>query len=251
MYKILVAAPTGLYPGCPIDVTKETLDFFSSQSAECWCSMNPNEIEQCDGMVVPGGLPDVSPAYWGESNTDCHVVDEEMDRNQMKMIQRAVKLHKPILGICRGLQLVSVYFGATLIQDIACGEEHRYEPGNPHFHDIYNVPETSLYNMYGDVVHGNSGHHQALRKIPDCLRVSQLWCADAKKAQKYIQMAQEGELHEGTDECIIEAVYHKDYPFVGLQWHPELCGELYCKDVDVSKIRVLFYHMIEKSIRKM
>lgn len=78
----------------------------------------------CDGVIVPGGLPDVSPAYWNEENKACHVVDEEMDRQQMAMIDRAVKLCKPIIGFCRGLQLVSVYFGASLIQDIEYGDEH-------------------------------------------------------------------------------------------------------------------------------
>lgn len=247
MYKILIAAPSGIYPGCPIDVTGETKDFFTSQAAECWCSTDPDELVQCDGVVVPGGLPDVNPAYWNEPNTGCHVVDNAMDQAQMNMIQRAVALRKPIFGICRGLQLVSVYFGATLIQDIACREEHRYEPGVPRFHDIYNVPGTPLHDIYGDIVHGNSGHHQALKDLPECLLVSQVWCADKKKAEEYIQLAQAGKLRKGTDECIIEAVYHKKYPFVGLQWHPELGGELFCRDADVDKIRTLFYSMIQKS----
>lgn len=247
MYKIMIAAPAGIYPGCPIDVTGAAKDFFTSQSAKCWCSTNLDELDRCDGVVIPGGLPDVSPVYWNEPNTGCHVVDEAMDRAQMSIIQRAVALHKPILGICRGMQLVSVYFGATLIQDIDCGEQHRYEPGAPRFHDIYNVPGTPLYDVYGDIVHGNSGHHQALRDIPGCLLVSQVWCADREKAKRYIELAQAGKLNRGTDECIIEAVYHREYPFIGLQWHPELGGELFCKDADVNKIKTMFYDMIQKS----
>lgn len=246
MYQVLIAGPEGCYPGCPIDVNGQAKDFFTSERAHCWNSMDPADLEKCDGVLIPGGLPDVDPACYGEINTACHVVDEEMDRGQMEMIRRAVELRKPIFAICRGLQLVSIYFGATLIQNIGCGKLHKYEPGNPRFHDIYNVPGTMMYELFGAVTHGNSGHHQAIKKLPKCLRVSSLWCADEKKTAEYLKLAQSGELHEGTDECIIESVYHPDYPFIGLQWHPELVGELKCTRVETEKIKTMFYDLMQK-----
>ncbi|MCD8078069.1 MAG: gamma-glutamyl-gamma-aminobutyrate hydrolase family protein, partial [Lachnospiraceae bacterium] len=232
MYKILVAGPEEIFPGCPIDVNAETVDFFTTDKSQCFNSLNPADVASCDGVIVPGGVPDVSPSFWNEEIAGSHDVDVDMDRKQLAMIDQAVQLHKPILGICRGHQLACVYFGATLIQDIKTGDHHRYVPGEPRFHRIYNIPGTFMHDLYGDSFKGNSGHHQALRKIPDCLRVTQLWCQD-DQLDKYIQMAQEGTLREGTDECIIEGVYHTDYPFIGIQWHPELRGEMYCKRIDL------------------
>ncbi|MCI6567917.1 MAG: gamma-glutamyl-gamma-aminobutyrate hydrolase family protein [Dysosmobacter sp.] len=250
MYKILIAGPDGCYPGVDIDLNVETTAYFESEQVECFSSMNPDDIEKCDGVIVPGGLPDVSPAYWDEENTGCHVVDEEMDRQQMAMIKRAVELRKPMLGICRGLQLVVVYFGGTLIQDITYEKEHCYEVGNPRFHMIRNVPGTFMNQLYGDKMKSNSGHHQAIKKLPSGFRVSQLWCADEKQYDACIALAEAGELHEGTEECIIEAIYHEEYPFIGLQWHPELKGELWCKHLDLSKIPAYFCKMMEETRQK-
>lgn len=247
MMRILIAGPDGCYPNCDIDENAETGAFFTSDQAECFGSVNPDDVEQCDGMVVPGGPPDVNPAYWNEKNIACGIIDEEMDRQQMAMIDRAAKLGKPIMGLCRGHQLVSVYFGASLVQDIAHADTHRYEPGNPKFHRVYNIPGTYMHDLFGETIKGNSCHHQALKKLPDCLKISQLWCYDEERASEYIRMAQAGELREGTDECVIEAVYHTNYPFVGLQWHPELRGELYCRQVELPKIRNYFYEMIKRN----
>jgi len=243
--KIVILGPTELYPGCDINPTTDAEEFFKQDDVDVRCSMNREDVEKADGLVIPGGLPDVNPAYWSEKNLACHVIDVRMDEKQMALIDLAVKLKKPIFGICRGYQLVCVYFGGTLEQDIASNNFHRYESGNPRFHDIYNVPGTLLHDVYGDILHTNSAHHQALKKIPDCLQVAQLWCANEKDTEKYLQLAREGKLKEGNDECVIEAVIHKSYPYLGLQWHPESQRELYCKDIDLKKIRDIFYQMME------
>ena len=62
MYRILIAGPDGCYPGVTIDQNAETAAFFSSEKAECFGSVNPEDIDRCDGMIIPGGLPDVNPA---------------------------------------------------------------------------------------------------------------------------------------------------------------------------------------------
>lgn len=246
--KILIAGPVELYPGCQINPTLDARDFFAQDDVEVWCSMDPNEAERADGIVVPGGLPDVSPACWGEENKACYVVDKQMDRDQLALIERAVQLRKPLLGICRGHQLISVFFGATLIQDIRCNDAHRYAPGAPRFHKIHNVPGTPLFELYGSVLHSNSAHHQAIKKLPECLRVAQLWCSDEAEAERHLRLACKGQIREGSDECIIEAVVHQDYPFLGLQWHPESGGELRCKDADTKRIRFCFYDIIQKEM---
>lgn len=120
---------------------------------------------------------------------------------------------------------------------------HHTDPINPHFHKIYNVPGTYFYSVYGDVMTTNSFHHQALKKIPDCFRVISLWCKDDETAQHYLKLATEGKLTEGSDECVIEAVEHKDYPYLGLQYHPELEKLSACRHINRVRIRDYFYTM--------
>ena len=250
MYRILIAGPDGCYPGTSIDANKETMIFFNSEQATCFSSLNPSDLEHCDGVAVPGGPPDVDPAYYGQENTACGIIDQQMDAAQMAMIRRAVELGKPIMGFCRGHQLVSVYFGSTLIQDIDCSDEHRNSPDKPCFHPIYSVPNTFMYNIFGDSIKGNSLHHQAIGKLPECLEISQFWCKKEENASGLVQQIQSGVIREGSGDCVIEAVYHKSYPFVGIQWHPELSGKLHCHYIEPKKIRDYFYQMLEKSINQ-
>ena len=245
--KILVAGPVELYPGCPINPTLEARDFFAQDDVDVWCSLDPEEVDKADGIVIPGGLPDVDPSYWGTENTGCHEVDKEMDRAQMAQIQRAFQLHKPILGICRGMQLAAVYLGATLVQDIPSGKQHIYEPGHPRFHTIHSLPGSRLYQAFGPAIESNSGHHQCLATLPTCLQITQIWCQDPLQLAELTRKAQEGSLLtcQGTD-WIPEAVEQIDYPFVGLQWHPELSGELFCRHTPVEQIRRCLYDMIQE-----
>ncbi len=84
---------------------------------------------------------------------------------------------------------------------------------------------------------------EALKKIPDCLRVLSLWCKDDETAEHYLKLSADRKLTEGSDECVIEAVEHKHYPFLGLQFHPELGGNFLCRDIDRARIRDYFYSM--------
>lgn len=247
-FVIMFGAPSDLYPGCPINPTEEAMEFFAQdEGVETFASLDPNDLDRADALVVPGGVPDVDPASYGEEVNGAHFIEPEMDRDQFAVIRRAVEKRMPILGICRGHQLVAIHFGATLIQDIGCKYLHCYEPGNPRFHKILNVPGSRMYAAYGATVSANSGHHQAIRKMPDCLKITEFWCADPAMEQEVMQRIMADEHVDGTDELMIEAVEHKDYPFLGLQWHPELGGELLCKNADVARVREVFYQMIEEN----
>ncbi len=165
---------------------------------------------KADAVVLPGGPPDVDPELYGEINTACGEIDRELDEKQFAMIDRAVKLKKPLFGICRGMQLISVYFGATMIQDIGCRHQHEFSVENPRFHTIYNVPRSCLFELFGPYVHCNSLHHQAVKKLPECLIPVQIWCKDEAKLDACLALAKEGKLEANSD-CLIEAVVHKDY----------------------------------------
>lgn len=240
--QIMVAGPTEPLPGFDIHLTLDAQSYFAVDYVEAWTSMNLKDVDRADYLIVPGGVPDVNPALYGEEDMGSHGVDEDLDRIQMAIIDRAVQQRKPILGICRGIQLVSTYFGASVIQDLK-EDIHHTDAVNPHFHKVYNVPGSYFYNVYKDSMTVNSAHHQALKKIPDCFRVLGLWCKDDETAEHYLKLAAEEKLTEGSDECVIEAVEHKDYPFLGLQYHPELESNFLCQHIDRARIRDYFYTM--------
>lgn len=240
--QVMVGGPTEPIPGMDIQPTLDAQRYFALDNVNVWNSMNPEAVDRADYLIIPGGVPDVSPALYGEGNAGSQNVDEDLDRIQLAMIDRAVQRHIPILGICRGLQLASVYFGATLIQDLK-ETIHHTDVTNPHFHKVYNVPGSYFYSVYKDTMNINSGHHQALKKIPDCFRVLALWCKDDESATRCLKLVAEEKLIEGSDECVIEAVEHKSYPFFGLQFHPELEGSFLCRNIDRARIRDYFYAM--------
>jgi len=240
--QLMVAGQTGLPPGFDLRLTIDAQNYFAADYVDAWISMNPSDVDRADYLLVPGGVPDISPALYGEENKGSHDVDEELDRIQLSIIDRAVQQRKPILGICRGYQLVCAYFGGSMIQDLKVPIHHT-DPVNPHFHKTFNVPGSYFYTVYQGAMTVNSGHHQALKKIPDCIRVLSLWCKDDETAEHYLKLAAEEKLTEGSDECVIEAVEHKSYPFLGLQFHPELGNNFLCRHIDRTRIRDYFYAM--------
>ena len=159
-----------------------------------------------DGLLIPGGLFDIDPTIYGEEDLGLETRFKR-DRTDFEfaMIEAFFKQGKAILGICGGMQLMNVYFGGSLIQDIATEIEN---PLN-HFdidnrtgiaHSIEIAKDSRLFSMLGkkdmDV---NSSHHQAPKNAGDNVVIS--------------AVAPDG---------VIEGIEHKDYGFcVGLQWHPE------------------------------
>ena len=125
MYQILVAGPTENSSRSNLAAVAKTAAFFTSDCAECHGSLDVNDVDLCDALVVPGGIADVDPAFYGEENVACGEIDKALDEQQLKMIARAVEQKKPVFGICRGLQLICGHFGAALVQDIVCSAEHK------------------------------------------------------------------------------------------------------------------------------
>ena len=142
MKNILIAGPAD----DPFRIPQITKAAVENSGGQVSFSLNPSDIETCDGVILPGGLPDVDPASYGERNIACGVIEPELDIAQLKMLDTAVGLDKPILGICRGHQLLNVYFGGTLIQDVADLKVHRFVPDvetlhyKPKFHHVYTIP---------------------------------------------------------------------------------------------------------------
>ncbi|GHG50956.1 hypothetical protein GCM10012320_20060 [Sinomonas cellulolyticus] len=162
--------------------------------------------EEFDGVLVMGG-GDVDPALYGGDTAHPSIdgVDRGADDAEVRLVRGALAARLPVLGICRGLQLVNVALGGTLIEDLGptgMHDDHDAPAGPMPLHDAVIAPGTLLASALGGAgtVRVVSGHHQAAGRIGEGLRVS-------------------AEAPDG----VVEAIESTD-PGVWLlavQWHPE------------------------------
>ncbi|MDY7573271.1 gamma-glutamyl-gamma-aminobutyrate hydrolase family protein [Actimicrobium sp. CCI2.3] len=159
-----------------------------------------------DGLVLQGGA-DVSPQSYSELATRPEWNgDRARDMYELELLHEFIEADKPVLGICRGCQLINVAFGGTLYQDIAADVPnaiaHVNELYDSHRHSIQFPVGSSLGKMFfkEESPMVNSIHHQAVRDVGRNLNV---------------------EAVSGEDQ-IVEAIRYRKAAFVmGLQWHPE------------------------------
>ena len=180
-----------------------------------------------DGLILSGG-EDVSPELYGEdARNSIKVTYPKRDRAEVAIVEEIIKRGKPILGICRGLQLLNVIYGGTLYQDIGENEamfvKHIQEtPSNHPIHTVKMREDSYMASFLADEIHVNSFHHQIIRDLGKGLRIS------ATSSDGAIEAI------ETTDE-------HKSV--IAIQWHPE---NLYYKDKDHF---ALFENLIERAKR--
>lgn len=163
----------------------------------------PLSLDGFAGLLLMGGT-DVNPQRYGESaQPETDQPDNERDEVELQLIHDAIEKDLPILAICRGLQILNVYHGGTLIQHLSSAERHDPESGNPALpvHAVMIEPGSLLLDIAGTSYwQVNSRHHQAAAEIGAGLRVS----------------ARDSE--DGT----LEALERPDKRFVvAVQWHPE------------------------------
>ena len=182
-----------------------------------------SQLKTADGLVIPGGT-DLNPSLYNEENTDSLNIDDDLDRFELDMIKEAVSRQIPILGICRGLQILNVFFGGSLIQNISCCDKHKRMHHIDNCHDVQLKENSFLYKIYGsEEIPVNSAHHQAVKKLGSGLYIAAHSCC----------------------ERIVEAIEHESLPIYGVQFHPErMCLKNKRKDtVDGLKI---FKYFIDK-----
>lgn len=161
--------------------------------------------DKCDGFLFTGGQ-DVSPAVYGEKPIpQCGECSPERDTTELLLLKQAFELNKPILGICRGIQLLNAALGGTLYQDLPSQinsplEHHQKPPYDKPIHEVEIMCNTPLHKLLGkSILAVNSYHHQAIKDL----------------SERLLPMAK-------SPDGIIEAVYMPDKKFVwGVQWHPE------------------------------
>ena len=151
----------------------------------------------CDGLLLPGGC-DADPSLYGQENIACRKIDKDRDTKELALAYHFLAQKRPILGVCRGHQLLNCVFGGSLIQDIATPDTHQEKNNFERVHDT-KISEGSLLSpYYGSRAMVCTAHHQAIERLGTGLRIVQ-W----------------------ADDGIIEAVVHEELPVFGVQWHPE------------------------------
>ena len=156
-----------------------------------------------DGCVIPGG-GDIDPARYGQKIAGARGMDPQMDELQFSTLDVFAKAKKPVLGICNGMQMINIYFGGDLIQDLQSAPRHQYDQGNKldSYHFVSAVPGSWIEGLYGKEFMVNSAHHQGADRIGENLEVVLV-----------------------SDDGVTEGLVHRQLPVYGLQWHPERLDE--------------------------
>ena len=163
-------------------------------------------LDRIDGLIISGGA-DIDPGSYGaEPHPLTKSTVPERDRFEIALTRRSVELDMPVLGICRGMQLLNVAFGGTLIQhvpDEVGHEQHRRYLGtfDNADHEVRLIPGSLAEAAAGETIHNTlSHHHQGVAKIGEGLEVTGY----------------------STLDDLPEAIEAPERRFVlGVQWHPE------------------------------
>ena len=185
-------------------------------------------LRRTDGLLITGSGPDLDPRLYGERPTArFKIMSKQRSAFELGLAKQALKLDRPILGICGGLQLLNVAMGGSLIQDIATqmpgALTHRQETAATQVsHRVKITRGTHLYKILRTgMLKVNSSHHQAPKKLAPG------WVVNA--------VASDG---------IIEGLESPRHRFaIGVQWHPE---SLYQKD---PASRRLFKAFLKEAVR--
>ncbi|MCI8673511.1 MAG: C26 family cysteine hydrolase domain-containing family [Lachnospiraceae bacterium] len=155
-----------------------------------------SSIRQFNALLLPGGA-DIDPALFHQPPKGAKNIDRTVDLRQLQTLDAFVKAGKPVLGICKGMQIINIYFGGTLIQHIRTAAIHQSDQGDL-IHQTWTAKNSFLHEVYGSRFITNSAHHQAVGRLGRGLHIIQ----------------------ETTDH-VPEALIHDSLPIIAVQWHPE------------------------------
>lgn len=189
-----------------------------------------------DGLLLPGG-GDLHPAHFNQVDWGSRGIEVEIDRMQFRLAEAFLTAGKPVLGICRGMQLLNVLFGGDLYQDLSMEQNirHAYDTRRQkdRVHDSFlsfAYPPAAIFqkpqrNEAEEIVlQVNSAHHQAVHRLGVGLQA--------------IQWAEDG---------VIEGFFHPQMPVVGFQWHPERWENPAAADFFAAVWRNMRKYVLEKS----
>lgn len=159
-------------------------------------------VSRLDGLVITGGA-DVSPERYGSAHPELvGPTEPERDAWEEALFREALAQEVPVLGICRGFQLINVINGGSLMEDVArdAGDGHprfdrsRHEAG----HVVETVAGSLAASLFGDSLMVNSLHHQVVDRV----------------AEGYVVSGRSSDGH-------IEIIESREHQVLGVQWHPE------------------------------
>ena len=157
----------------------------------------PDICTDYDGLILCGGN-DFDPKYYRQEMNGSVNIDHRRDEVEFALLKAFVDAKKPVLGICRGHQMINVYFGGSLYQDIPEKDLHITKQDFDIAHDVTAIENSVIHNMHGSSFTVNSSHHQVIDTLGKDLIATAYW-----------------------NDQYIEAIEHKFLPIYGVQWHPE------------------------------
>lgn len=158
----------------------------------------PAPDPNCAGLLLCGG-GDIESARYGQENRGSHPPDRERDRAELALFRAFYEAGKPILGICRGMQLINVALGGDMVQDLPPEQRplHTSAEGDL-VHGVRACPDSLLCGLYGPAFAVNSAHHQAVGRLGEGLRIA-----------------------ARSEDGVPEGLDLPGYPLLGVQFHPE------------------------------
>lgn len=180
------------------------------------CKKNQDSICSCtltrmDLLLLPGG-GDISPDLFSQPDLGSRNIDRELDLLQFAYLEYFLQRKKPVLGICKGMQLLNLRFGGTILQDMPAEKQHihAYIKDRDNRHSCTYIP---LENM------------EAFPRMP---LLKELYRTDALPSQVNSAHHQEVDVlapelvpFQYAPDSVIEGFIHRTLPIIGLQWHPE------------------------------
>lgn len=185
-----------------------------------------------DGLILQGGA-DIHPSCYGQTPAyPEYETDVMRDRFELELLGAFIAAEKPVLGICRGMQLINTLFGGSLHQDLlgagVATHPHVLKQAEENYrHSLQLVAGGWLSQLHGGLLEAqvNSIHHQGLDRLGEGLIVEAC-----------------------SPDGVVEAIRHREHPFVvGVQWHPEFHGFRF---PDLLAPEPLMAAFVEQAIRR-
>jgi len=161
-------------------------------------------LDRLDGVLFSGGVDVAADRYGHEPHPAAEHPDRQRDTYELALLGEALARDLPVLGICRGCQLINVHQGGTLLQHLP---EH-FDPQQPldhRLHEVSFLDGSEAQRIFGDRYAVNSLHHQGIGELGT-------------------GVVAVGTTSGGPDDGLVEAIELTDRRVLGVQWHPELLG---------------------------